>query len=387
MSQKANTFLPVSKPEISDVTVNDLVEVIKSGWIATGPKTQLFESMLSSYFDGRSALTMTSNTVGLYTALKALGIGSGDYVITTPLTFTATVNAIELAGATPLFVDVDSDTFNIDVGKIEKLSNPKIKAVMPVHYAGIPVDLEPLLTIAKKNGWRVIEDAAHAMGSYYNGRKIGAFGDIQVFSFHPIKNMTTGEGGCITCKNDDYEFKKFVELFRFHGIDRSIWDRFSKQGNQGYDVAIPGLKFNMSDIQSVIGLHQLQEVEAMNEKRRAIVSRYREHFSGLGGLRLQAAPKYDHVSSCHLFPIVLNDPETRDNLAAFLREYSIGSTPYYFPVHLFSYYRNKYGYKIGDFPIAEQIGTSVLCIPLYPSLTDKQQIFVINKIKEFLENE
>ena len=382
--QKVSDFLPVSKPEISDDTINDLIEVIKSGWIATGPKTQEFEKCLSEYFDGNRALSMTSNTVGLYSALKALGVGAGDAVITTSLTFVATVNAIELTGATPIFVDVDAKTFNIDVSKIEEISNKNVKAVIPVHYAGLPVDMDPLIDLAKKRGWKIIEDAAHAMGSYYKGRKIGSFGDIQVFSFHPIKNMTTGEGGCITVNPNETEFIKFIELFRFHGIDRSIWDRFSKESkSQNYDIAIPGFKFNMSDIQATIGLHQLKEVEEMNEKRRQLASNYRDKFASCEHVEMQGIPEYDHVHSGHLFPILLCDSEVRDKLAAFLKEKSIGTTPYYYPVHLFSYYSKKYGYKVGDLPIAESIGSRILCIPLYPSLSDEKQEYVIENILNY----
>lgn len=386
MSQKVDEFLPVSRPEISDSTIDELVNVLKSGWIATGPKTQQFESDLSDFLDGRRVLTVTSNTVGLFTMLKSLGIEQGDFVITTPLTFAATVNAIELAGATPLFVDVDKDTFNIDINKIKEVKNEKVKAVIPVHYAGLPVDMDPLSKICKANGWRIIEDAAHAMGSSYKGEKIGSFGDIQVFSFHPIKNMTTGEGGCISVNSSETDLIKFVELFRFHGIDRSIWDRFSKKGkSQYYDVVMPGFKFNMSDIQSIIGIHQLQELESMNEKRRELMHNYRKGFANCEHIKMQGIPTYEHVHSGHLFPIVLESPEIRDKLTQFLKENNVGTTPYYHPVHMFSYYRDKYNYKQGDFPNAEMVGTRSLCIPLYPSLSEEKQMYVISKIKEFFE--
>lgn len=384
--QKVEEFLPVSKPEMSNSTIDELVNVVKSGWIATGPKTQQFENNLSDFFEERRALTVTSNTVGLFTMLKALGIEQGDFVITTPLTFAATANAIELAGATPLFVDVDKDTFNIDIDKIREVKNEKVKAVMPVHYAGLPVDMDPLSEICKENGWRIIEDAAHAMGSSYKGNKIGSFGDIQVFSFHPIKNMTTGEGGCISINTAETDLIKFVELFRFHGIDRSIWDRFSKKvKSQGYDVVMPGFKFNMSDIQAIIGIHQLQELEPMNEKRRELMRTYRRNFEDCKHIKMQGIPAYEHVHSGHLFPIVLESSEIRDELAQFLKENNIGTTPYYHPVHLFSYYRNKYNYNLGDFPNAEMIGTRSLCIPLYPSLSEEKQMYVISKINEFFE--
>jgi len=382
--QKVDKFLPLSRPTISKETVNEVVKVLESGWLATGPMTQKFESELSNYFAGRTVACFTSATAGLHASLIAIGIKPGDEVITTPLTFVATANVIAMLGARPVFVDIERDSFNIDVKKIEEACTEKTKAIMPVHYAGLPVDLDPLYEIAKRRNLRVIEDSAHAVGTSYKGRRIGTFGDIQVFSFHPIKNMTSGEGGCVVL--DSSSEMKTLGLQRFHGIDRSIWDRFSKNGSTYYDVVFPGFKSNMSDIQAAIGLHQLSEVEMMNERRRHLANRYREAFADMGDkLTMQGIPQYDFVHSGHLFPVCLVDEKRRDHFMSFLKENSVGTTPYYTPLHLFSYYQKEFGFKKGDFPEAEYVGERIVCLPLYYSLQEAEQDYIIEMVKKFFK--
>lgn len=382
--QKVEKFLPLSRPTISKETIDEVVKVLESGWLATGPLTQKFEAELSKYFGDRKAACFTSATAGLHASLIAIGIKPGDEVITTPLTFVATANVIAMLGARPVFVDIERDTFNIDVKKVEAACTEKTKAIMPVHYAGLPVDLDPLYEIAKRKNLRVIEDSAHAVGTSYKGRKIGTFGDIQVFSFHPIKNMTSGEGGCVVLDSENE--MKTLGLQRFHGIDRSIWDRFSKNGSTYYDIVFPGFKSNMSDIQAAIGLHQLSEVEMMNERRRRLANRYREAFADMGDkLTMQGIPQYDFVHSGHLFPICVVDSEKRDDFMSFLKENSIGTTPYYTPLHLFSYYQKEFGFKKGDFPEAEYVGERIVCLPLYYALQESDQDYIIDMVKKFFE--
>ena len=384
MLQKVDKFLPLSRPTISKETISEVVKVLESGWLATGPLTQKFEAQLSKYFAGRNVACFTSATAGLHASLVAIGVKPGDEVITTPLTFVATANVIAMLGARPVFVDIERDSFNIDVKKIEEACTEKTKAIMPVHYAGLPVDLDPLYEIAKRRNLRVIEDSAHAVGTSYKGRKIGTFGDIQVFSFHPIKNMTSGEGGCVVL--DSESEMKTLGLQRFHGIDRSIWDRFSKNGSTYYDVVFPGFKSNMSDIQAAIGLHQLEEVEMMNERRRCLANRYREAFADMGDkLTMQGIPQYDFVHSGHLFPVCLVDAKRRDNFMSFLKENAVGTTPYYTPLHLFSYYQKEFGFKKGDFPEAEYVGERIVCLPLYYSLQEADQDYIIEMVKKFFK--
>lgn len=383
MLQKVDKFVPVSRPTLSQETIDEVVRVLESGWLATGPLTQKFEAALSDYYDNRRVACFTSATAGLHAALIAIGVQPGDEVITTPMTFVATANVIAMLGAKPVFVDIEeSDTFNIDVNKIEEACTERTKAIMPVHYAGLSVDLDPLYEIANRKNLRVIEDAAHAVGSAYKGSRIGTFGDIQVFSFHPIKNMTSGEGGCVVLNSEGES--KMLALQRFHGIDRSIWDRFSKNGSTYYDVVFPGFKSNMSDIQAAIGLHQLAEVERMNSRRRMLSDRYREAFADMEDyFSMQAAPEYDFVHSGHLFPICLRNPDRKDEFMSFLKENSIGTTPYYTPVHLFTYYQQQFGYKRGDFPRAEYVGDRIVCLPLYYSLQENEQDYVIDMIRNF----
>ena len=380
--QKVEKFLPLSRPSISKETIDEVVRVLESGWLATGPLTQKFEAELSKYYVGRKTACFTSATAGLHASLMAIGIKPGDEVITTPLTFVATGNVIAMLGARPVFVDIERDTFNIDVNKIEEACTEKTKAIMPVHYAGLPVDLDPLYEIAKRKNLRVIEDSAHAFGTSYKGKKVGTFGDIQVFSFHPIKNMTSGEGGCVVL--DSESELKTLGLQRFHGIDRSIWDRFSKNGSVYYDVVFPGFKSNMSDIQAAIGLHQLNEVEMMNERRRNLAKRYRDAFVDMEDkFTMQGIPQYEFVHSGHLFPICLRDESKKDDFMAFLKENSVGSTPYYTPLHLFSYYQKEFGYKEGDFPEAEYVGKRIVCLPLYYALQESEQDYIIDVVKRF----
>lgn len=380
--QKVDKFLPLSRPTISKETIDEVVKVLESGWLATGPLTQKFEAELSKYYLDRKVACFTSATAGLQASLMAIGIKPGDEVITTPLTFVATGNVIAMLGAKPVFVDIERDSFNIDANKIEEACTDRTKAIMPVHYAGLPVDMDPIYEIAKRRNLRVIEDAAHAFGTSYKGRKIGTFGDIQVFSFHPIKNMTSGEGGCVVL--DSEKELKTLGLQRFHGIDRSIWDRFSKNGSVYYDVVFPGFKSNMSDIQAAIGLHQLNEVEMMNERRRSLSLRYREAFKGMEDkFTMQGIPQYDFIHSGHLFPICLVDETKKDEFMAFLKENSVGSTPYYTPLHLFSYYQREFGYKEGDFPEAEYVGKRIVCLPLYYSLQETEQDYIIDVVKRF----
>lgn len=377
-------FLPLSRPTISAATIAEVVNVLKTGWLATGPLVKNFEEELSKYFGGRAALCFASATAGLKAALMAIGVKPGDEVITTSLTFAATANVIAMLGAKPVFVDIERNSFNIDPEKIRKACSPKTKAIMPVHYAGLPVDLDPIYQIAKEKKLRVIEDAAHAMGSFYKNRKIGTFGDIQVFSFHPIKNMTSGEGGCVVLNANLKTEKKFLELQRFHGIDRSIWDRFSKTANCYYDVVMPGEKCNMSDLQAAIGLHQLRELEEMNKRRRTLSERYRKAFSDLTDkISIQKETKYSFVHSGHLFPVCIKDASKRDDFMAFLKQKSIGTTPYYMPLHLFSYYRKAFGYGEGILDNTEYVGKRIVCIPLYTALTENEQDYIISAVKAF----
>ncbi|MBA4117903.1 MAG: UDP-4-amino-4,6-dideoxy-N-acetyl-beta-L-altrosamine transaminase [Candidatus Puniceispirillum sp.] len=383
MSQE---FLPFTRPDVGEEEIAEVVACLRSGWIATGPRVQLLEEKFRAYLGAPHALTLSSATAGLHLALKAVGVGPGDEVITTPMTFVATLNTIVHTGATPVLVDIDPKTFNMDIGLLEKAVTPRTKAIMPVHFAGLPVDCDALYAFAKAKGLRVIEDAAHAIGAQYKGKRIGSFGDIQVFSFHPCKNMTTAEGGCLVTRDADVA-KKVTQL-RLHGLDRDAWNRYSKEGSQTLDVVEAGYKCNMSDLQASLGIHQIDKLDAMNEARQTHVARYNSLLSCEGGLTLPTAPDYTCLNAWHIYTPLLNLDKvnlTRDAFVAKMKEYNIGVGVHYTPVHLYSYYRTNYGWGEGSFPIAEDVGARIMSLPLWASMTPDAQDRVVEAITSILK--
>lgn len=381
-NKKQEDFLPFSRPSISEEAIDEVVACIRSGWITTGPRVKRFEEDLKAYCGAPFALCLSSATAGLHLVLTALKLKPGDEVITTPMTFAATLNTIVLAGGTPVLVDVGPGTYTMDVGKVDKAVTKRTRAIMPVHFAGLPVDLDPLYDVAKKHGLRVIEDAAHAIGTEYAGRRIGGFGDIQVFSFHPNKNMTTGEGGCVVTRDEDLAAE--VALLRFHGMDREAWNRFGKSGSQHYEIIAPGYKYNMMDMQAALGIHQLKALDGFIDRRTGLAKRYRAALQGWPQLSLPGAPAYEHRHAWHLYtPLV--DPAAgmdRDAFMAALKVRNIGTGLHYRAVHLYPYYRATFGFKPGDFPNAERISDRIVSLPLFPSMTDADQDRVIAAMRD-----
>jgi dTDP-4-amino-4,6-dideoxygalactose transaminase len=371
-------FLPFSRPSISQAAIDEVVTCLKSGWITTGPRVKQFEDDLKTYLGAPHVLALTSATAGLHLVLTALNLKSGDEVITTPMTFAATLNTIVLAGGRPVLVDVEPSTYNMDVTKIEKAVTKRTRAIMPVHFAGLPVDLDPLYAIAKKHDLRVIEDAAHAIGTEYKGRRIGSFGDIQVFSFHPNKNMTTGEGGCVATR--DEKLASDVALLRFHGMDREAWNRFGKKGSQHYEIITPGYKYNMMDIQAALGLHQLKQLDSFIKRRTVLALRYQKVLADWPQWTLTRAPSYQHLHAWHLYTPLINPDVAKMDRDAFMqgmKERNIGTGLHYRAVHLYPYYRDQFGFKRGDFPNAETISDRIVSLPLFPAMTDADQDRVI----------
>ncbi|MFI4956010.1 MAG: DegT/DnrJ/EryC1/StrS family aminotransferase [Gammaproteobacteria bacterium] len=358
-------FIPFARPCIDDATIADVVATLKSGWITTGPKVQAFEEALAAYCGAPFAQAVTSGTAALHLSLLACDIGPGDEVITTPFTFAATVNTIALVGAKPVFVDIDH-SLNMNLDLVEAAITPRTKAIMPVHFAGQPMDCDKLYDIAKRHGLRVIEDGAHAIGATFAEKRLGSFGDIQIFSFHPNKNMTTGEGGLITSR--DPAFAARVSRLRFHGIDREVWNRFTAKGSQHYDVAEPGFKYNMMDLQAAIGLHQIKHLDAFIDARTAWVNRYQEALKDVPGLTWPTQ-KAQGKHAWHLLIAFVTAPNlTRDDFMQQLKDKGVGTGLHYQAVHRFSYYQKTFGYKDGDFPIAEWAADHVVSLPLYPHL-------------------
>lgn len=385
----SNDFLPFSKPTIDEATLQEVVDCIKSGWMATGPRVQKFAEDLKTYLDAPFVKPLTSGTAALHMSLLGFDLQPGDEVITCPMTFVASANTIIQAGAKPVFVDADIKTYNIDVNQIEAAITHKTKAIMPIHYAGLPADLDPIYALAEKYNLRILEDGAHAIGASYKGKKLGSFGDTQIFSFHPNKNMTTGEGGCIATR--DEALYKLANVMSFHGIDREAWNRFSKDGKQHYDVIAPGFKFNMLDIQAAIGLHQLPKLDEFNAKRRTLAERYLNLLEGWKEISLPAASAgYDATHAWHLFVPLINVEEakmSRDDFMEAMKSCNIGTGFHYDAVHLFSYYQKTFGYKRGDFPNTEKIAERIVSLPLFPTMTFEEQDRVITAMKTVFKKE
>ncbi len=371
-------FIPFSRPTLSRAAIQEVTDCLKSGWLATGPRSAKFEELLRDYFGAPYAQACISATLGLWMALEAIDLKSGDEVITSPMTFVATLNTIVLAGGKPVLVDVEPGTYNLDVKKVAQAITQRTRAIMPVHFAGCPCDLTAIYALAKKHRLRVIEDCAHAMGAAHQGRRLGSFGDVQVFSFHPNKNMTTGEGGCVVTR--DEKLAKRIEVLRFHGIDRAGWIHHSKIPGLGhYDVVEPGLKSNFMDLQAALGLHQLPALEGFKKKRRALADRYFERLRGMPGLTLPTPPRYAHIHAWHLFAPVVepNARVPRDTLMVELKKRQIGTGLHYTACHLHSYYQKTFGWKRGDFPAAERISDGILSLPIFP-LLPRAELYRVN---------
>jgi len=372
-------FLPFSRPSISQAAIDEVVACLKSGWIATGPRVNQFTENLKTYFDAPHVLPLTSATAGLHVALLGMDLAPGDEVITTPLTFVATLNSIVLAGGKPVLIDIDPGTLNMDMNRLADAVTDRTRVIMPVHFAGLPVDLDPVYEIAEQRGLRVLEDAAHAIGAEYKGKRIGSFGDTQVFSFHPNKNMTTGEGGCVVTR--DQQLAMQIERLRFHGIDRQAWNRYSKGGSQDYEVVLPGYKYNMMDIQAAIGIHQLQELGGFIARRNELANRYQEALSDWPQWTLPKRPPYEHLHAWHIYTPLINEEITgmnRDEFMQAMKEKNIGTGLHYRAAHLYPYYRQAFGFNLGDFPHAEDVCERIVSLPLFPGMTDAEHDKVLD---------
>jgi len=380
-----DTFLPFARPSIGDAEIAELVATLKSGWITTGPRVEKFTAAFLEYVGGRYGVPVSSATAGLHVALLALGVGPGDEVITTPMTFVATLNTIVHSGATPVLADIDAATLNIRVEEIEKKISARTKAIVPVHYVGQPADLDPILELAAERNIAVMEDAAHAVGAEYKGRKIGSFPTTSVFSFHPNKNMTTGEGGMIVT-DDEAVFEK-ASLLKFHGMDKESWKRFAKSGSPRYDVALPGFKYNMMDIQAALGLHQLPRLDGFIAERARLAARYDEAFANLPGLIRPQRVAYPIRHAWHLYAPLVDVDRLRIDRDRFMEELkmrNIGSGLHYSAAHEFSYYASRFGWKPEDYPEAHFVSERIVSLPFFPGLSDADQDEVVESVRAIL---
>jgi dTDP-4-amino-4,6-dideoxygalactose transaminase len=380
-----SSFLPFARPSLGEDEIHEVVETLRSGWITTGPRTERFAAEFVEYVGGRFAVPVSSATAGLHVALLALGVAPGDEVITTPMTFVATLNTVVHCGAVPVLVDIDAATLQMRVEQVAPRITKKTRAILPVHFVGQPVDLDPLLELAGSRGIPVLEDAAHAVGTEYKGRRIGSFPTTSVFSFHPNKNMTTGEGGMIV--TEDRGVFERSSLLKFHGMDREAWKRFAKEGSPRYDVAVPGFKYNMMDLQAALGLHQLRRLEGFLEERQRLAARYEEAFRGMDGLLLPQRVPYPSRHAWHLYtPLVDVDRLTisRDRFIEELKSRNIGAGLHYTAAHEFTYYAGRFGWAPGDFPEAHFVSERIVSLPLFPGLTDSDQNDVVEAVREVL---
>ena len=375
------SFLPFAPPLVGQEEIDEVVDTLRSDWITTGPKTRRFETEFAAYVAAPGALALNSCTAGLHTALVTLGIGPGDEVITTPITFAASVNVIEHTGARPVLVDVVPDTLNLDPQGLAAAVTARTKAVLPVHYAGHPADLDAINDVARARGLAVIEDAAHALPARYKGRLIGSGPNPVAFSFYATKNLTTGEGGMLTADPALLDRARVVSL---HGMSRDAWRRYDQGGSWHYDILLPGFKYNMTDIQAALGLRQLEKLASFQRRRRQVVARYAEGFADLDAVQLPVErPEVEHA--WHLYVLRLRPKALRLDRDAFIRELAarhIGTSVHFIPIHLHPYYRDRYGYAPHSFPVAWSNYRRMLSLPLNPRLTDGDVTDVIEAVRD-----
>jgi dTDP-4-amino-4,6-dideoxygalactose transaminase len=369
-------YLPFSRPSIDEATIADVGEVLRSGWITSGPKVQAFEKMLSAYFGGRPVRTFNSGTCTMEIALRIAGVGPGDEVITTPISWVATANVILEVGATPVFADIDPVTRNIDLAKLEKAITPRTKAIIPVYLAGLPVDMDKLYALAAKYKLRVLEDAAQAIGSSWGGRRIGTFGDLISFSFQANKNITTGEGGCLVLNNADEAL--LAEKYRLQGVTRD--------GIDGLEVDVLGGKFNMTDIMAAIGLRQFAKLDEVTAHRRALAKHYftqfGDDFEAKTGAQLP--PQDFEQTNWHLFQLVLPERLPRAVFMEKMLERNIGVGYHYPAIHLLGLYRAR-GFGDGMFPVAEAVGRRIVSLPMFYAMNTEDVERTVDAVKSVLQ--
>ena len=372
-------FLPYCLPEIGEEEIAEVVDSLRSGWITTGPKVKKFEERFAEYCGVEHAIAVNSCTAALHIALTALGVGPGDEVIVPTLTFCSTANVVAHLGARPVIVDINAHC-QISVDAIEEAISPHTKAIIPVHYAGQAADLGEIAALARSHNIAILEDAAHAAGSEYKGRKIGNHGNTVAFSFYATKNMTTGEGGMIT--TPDAKAATKMRRLALHGMSRDAWKRYTQAGSWYYEILEPGYKDNMTDLAAAIGLHQLRKLDGFTARRQQLAERYDRAFSQLGCFHLmKARPDRNHVY--HLYPVQILPGTlsiTRDQLIDRLKELNIGTSVHFIPLHRHPYYRDTYGYSAGQFPVAEEIFNNILSLPLYPKMSDSDADEVIETV-------
>lgn len=373
-------LLPFHQASIGEEEVKEIIQTLNSGWLTTGQKTRLFEKTFADYIGCKHAIGLNSCTAGLHLSLVVSGVSSGDEVITSPITFPATTNVIVHQNAKPVFVDVEPETLNINCSEIESKINNKTKAILPVHFAGHPCDMDSIISLAQKHNLTVIEDAAHALESKYHGNKIGAIGNFTAFSFYATKNITTGEGGMLTTNDDNYADK--LRILSLHGISKNAWKRYGKEGFQHWELLMPGYKYNMFDMQASLGIHQIKKVESFLNRRVQIVKKYNDAFEKTEEIQL-LKPESNIKHAHHLYVIVIkteNLKVSRDKVLNEIQKRGIGVAVHFRSLHLQPFFKQHFNYKKGMFPQAEYLSDRVISLPLYPKMTDEDVSRVIETV-------
>lgn len=391
-----DTFLPFSPPLVGEEEIAEVVDTLRSDWITTGPKVRRFEADFAEAVGAPAALALSSCTAAMHVALAALGVGPGDAVITTPMTFVSSVHVIEQVGARPVLADVQPDTLNIDPSRVAEAitaarrEDLRVRALLPVHLYGHPCDMNPLMDLAGEYGLAVVEDAAHALPAAHEGRRVGSFANLYplpvltCFSFYATKNLTTAEGGMLTGPPGLIDEARVWSL---HGMSRDAWDRYEAKGSWYYEVVRPGFKYNLTDIQAALGLHQLRKLGRFQARREEIVRRYDEGLSGFEELSLPAR-RAEVEHAWHLYVLRLNLERlriTRDQFIEELKERRIGTSVHFIPVHLHPYYRDKYNYKPEDFPMASSEFRRIISLPLNPRMSDRDAADVIEAVGDVVQ--
>ncbi|MDD2731836.1 MAG: UDP-4-amino-4,6-dideoxy-N-acetyl-beta-L-altrosamine transaminase [Candidatus Pacebacteria bacterium] len=370
-----NSFIPYGRQWIDEDDISEVVKSLNSDLLTQGPKVEEFEKAVAEYTGAEYGVAVSSGTAALELAYKVIGISDSDEIITSPLTFSATSNAFVNLGARPVFIDIEKDTLNIDPKEIENKITKKTKAVAVIDFAGHPCDFDEIKKIAKRHNLLIVEDASHAIGSSYKDKRIGSLSDLTVFSFHPVKNITTGEGGMVLTNNKELYEK--LKVLRHHKIVK-----IPEKGGWCYDIEEPSSNFRISDFQCALGLSQLKKIDKFIQRRRDIAGRYNEAFKDIKNISLPREKEYAK-SAWHLYIIQINSGRTKELFESF-KEQGIGVQVHYIPVHLLSFYQKRFGFREGDFPIAENYYRKALTLPLFPKMTDYEVERVIKTVKKLL---